>query len=68
MVTKSFKVLRVKIFKGDQMKFKDTCPICFIEAGYTVLLKEVENGIFQCPRDETHKFKKDENGFWKKVP
>ncbi|MCD6414763.1 MAG: hypothetical protein J7L23_04030 [Candidatus Diapherotrites archaeon] len=49
------------------MKFKDTCPICFTESGYSVPLKYLGNGIYQCQRDESHKFKRDENGFWKKV-
>lgn len=50
-----------------RLKFKDACPNCFIQKGYSVEMEDIGEGIFQCPEKTEHRFKKDEYGFWKKA-
>ncbi|MCD4740475.1 hypothetical protein K8R43_04780 [archaeon] len=50
-----------------RLKFKDACPSCFIEKGYSVEMEPREEGVFQCPQNAAHRFKRDEQGYWKKV-
>jgi hypothetical protein len=44
-------------------KIKDTCPGCFSETGYSIVLKECEGGAYSCPQNPEHRYKKDKDGF-----
>ena len=52
---------------GILMRFKEVCPRCFGECGHSNVMKDAGSGVFECTKDPSHKFKKDENGYWKKV-
>jgi hypothetical protein len=45
------------------MKYKDICPKCFCELGFSVPLEE-ERGIFNCTKKAAHRFKKNKDGFF----
>jgi hypothetical protein len=44
------------------MKLTDVCPKCFAATGFSIIMEE-EKGIFFCPKNATHRFKKDKDGF-----
>jgi len=45
------------------MKLKEVCPKCFAATGFSILLEE-EKGVYFCPKNATHKFKKGTDGFF----
>ncbi|MCD6522938.1 MAG: hypothetical protein J7K68_04260 [Candidatus Diapherotrites archaeon] len=47
-------------------EFKPTCPKCFIEKGYTVLLRK-DGEVFQCPNNPKHRFVLDNDGYLKPI-
>ena len=49
------------------MRFRDVCPTCFIQSGFSIEMKKDEKGVFHCPNDGGHRFKKDSDGYWKKA-
>ena len=49
----------------DLMRMKDTCPACFSEIGFSVVMHE-EKGIYFCPKDAQHRFKKTNDGFFER--
>ncbi|MBI1973562.1 hypothetical protein HYS54_02000 [Candidatus Micrarchaeota archaeon] len=47
------------------MKMKDTCPTCFSETGFSVVMSD-EKGIYYCPKNAQHRFKKNNDGFFER--
>ncbi len=45
------------------MKLKDVCPKCFAATGFSICMEEEKN-IYFCPKNATHRFKKDKDGFF----
>jgi hypothetical protein len=47
-------------------KFIDSCPTCFQVKGYTIQLEE-RDGVYSCPRDPSHRFNKNSDGYFVRV-
>lgn len=47
------------------LKYKSSCPTCFSQTGQSIVMEE-KDGIYTCPKNKSHKFTKDEEGFWKR--
>jgi len=45
------------------VQMRPTCPRCFGELGHSIVM-EFNNSVFHCPKDPTHKFTLDDNGFF----
>jgi len=53
-----------RVYKeGVILKLKDVCPKCYAATGFSIVMEE-EKGIFFCPKNATHRFKKDKDGFF----
>ena len=48
------------------IKINTICPSCFAEAGHSVVMQEKE-GIYFCPRNTEHKYKRNNDGFLEKT-
>ena len=48
------------------VKINTICPGCFAESGHSVVMQEKE-GIYFCPLDSSHKFKRNNEGFLEKT-
>jgi len=45
------------------IEMKAVCPRCFSEISHSNVMA-FQNGVFICPKNPTHKFSVDENGFF----
>jgi hypothetical protein len=45
------------------LKYKSPCPACFAQTGFSIVLEELPDGTYQCPKYPEHKFKRDGQGF-----
>jgi hypothetical protein len=45
------------------LKYKSPCPACFAQTGFSIVLEELPDGTYQCPKYPEHKFKRDKQGF-----
>ena len=48
------------------MKINTICPGCFSQTGHSVVMEEKE-GIYHCPRNLDHKYKRSTDGFLEKT-
>lgn len=44
------------------MQLKEICPKCFAATGFSIVLEE-EKGVYMCPKNALHKFRKSRDGF-----
>ncbi|MEM0372907.1 MAG: hypothetical protein QXO69_03685 [archaeon] len=44
------------------VKMNTVCPQCYTETGFSIVMKN-ENDLFQCPKNASHKYRKNEDGF-----
>ena len=47
--------------KEATVKINAVCPGCYSNAGHSVVMQE-ENGVYKCPKDPRHKYKRSEDG------
>ena len=48
------------------VKINTICPGCFSQLGHSVVMQEKE-GIYLCPHNTEHKYKKNKEGFFEKT-
>jgi hypothetical protein len=44
------------------MEMKKLCQKCFSTHGYSMELEEKEDGVYVCPRDPGHRYKREDDG------
>ena len=45
------------------MKLREVCPKCYAATGFSITMEE-EKGVYFCPKNATHRFKKNKDGFF----
>jgi|GEM_PF-1292265 len=49
-----------------RIKINTICPACFAETGQSIVMEE-KNGIWYCPRNPEHRYKKNKQDFLEKT-